>query len=182
MRTSQVLAAGVHPRTLYAMRDAALLDRLGRGLYRLAELPALGDPDLATVAAKVPHGVICLLSALDFHDLTTQIPHAVYLALKRGAEPPRLEHPPLRLFWFTGAMFSEGIELHEVDGLTLQVYCAEKTLADCFRYRNKLGLDVALEALHICRERGRLPVDEILFYARISRVESVMRPYLEALL
>src|SRR5680860_866073 len=144
LRTHQVLAAGVHPRTLYAMRDTGLLDRLGRGLYRLADMPPLGNPDLATVAATVPHGVVCLVSALSFHDLGTQVPHEVYVALKRGVEPPRLEHPPLRLFWFTGAAFTEGIERHAIDGLTLQVYGEAKTVADCFRYRNKLGLDIAL--------------------------------------
>ncbi len=172
----------VHPRTLYAMRDAGLLDRLGRGLCRLADMPSMGNPDLATAAAKVPHGVICLISALSFHGLTTQIPHAVHLALARGVEPPRLEHPPLRVFWFTGAMFTEGIEHHELDGLTVNVYGAAKTLADCFRYRNKIGLDVALEALRLYRDRGPFPVEELLHYARISRVRTVMRPYLEALL
>ncbi len=181
LRTRQVLAAGIHPRTLYAMRDTGLLDRLGRGLYRLADMPPLGNPDLAAVAASVPHGVLCLISALSFHELSTQIPHEVYLALKRGVEPPRLEHPPLRLFWFTGAMFSEGIERHTVDGLVLQVYSPTKTAADCFRYRNKLGLDVALEALRLYRERDSLSIDDLLRYARICRVERVMRPYLEAL-
>jgi predicted transcriptional regulator of viral defense system len=182
LRTSQALAAGVHPRTLYTMRDAGLLDRLGRGLYRLADMPPLGNPDLAAVAAKVPNGVICLVSALSFHEISTQIPHEVYLALGRGVEPPRLEHPPLRLFWFSGAMFTEGTERHMVDGLTLQVYSPAKTVADCFRYRNKLGPDIALEALRRYRELGSFAVEDILHYARICRVEKVIRPYLEALL
>lgn len=181
LRTRQALAAGVHPRTLYAMRDTGLLDRLGRGLYRLADMPPLGNPDLAAVAATVPHGVVCLVSALSFHELTTQIPHEVYLALRRGVEPPRLEHPPLRLFWFTGAMFTEGIERHRVDGLTIQVYSPAKTVADCFRYRNKLGLDVALEALRLYREGSSFAVEDILYYARVCRVETIIRPYLEAL-
>ncbi|MBU2603642.1 MAG: type IV toxin-antitoxin system AbiEi family antitoxin domain-containing protein [Actinobacteria bacterium] len=182
LRTRQALAAGVHPRTLYAMRDAGLLDRLGRGLYRLANLPPLGSPDLVTVAATVPHGVVCLISALSFHELTTQIPHQVFLALGRGVEPPRIEHPPLRLFWFTGAMFTDGIERHGMDGLTLQVYGPAKTVADCFRYRNKLGMDVALEALRLYRERDYFSVEDILHYAGICRVQTVIRPYVEALL
>jgi predicted transcriptional regulator of viral defense system len=182
LRTRDVLAAGIHPRTLYAMRDAGILDRLGRGLYRLADMPPLGNPDLVAVAATVPNGVLCLISALSFHELSTQIPHRVYLALKRGVEPPRLEHPPLRLFWFTGAMFTEGIERHSVDGLALQVYSPAKTVADCFRYRNKLGMDVALQALRLYKEHDSFSVEDILLYARICRVERVMRPYLEALL
>lgn len=182
LRTRQALAAGIHPRTLYAMRDTGLLDRLGRGLYRLADMPPLRDPDLAAVAAGVPHGVVCLISALSFHNLTTHVPHEVYVALKRGVEPPRLEHPPLRLFWFTGAAFTEGIERHAIDGLTLQVYSEAKTVADCFRYRNKLGLDMALEALRRYRERRSFAVEEILHFARVCRVETVLRPYLEALL
>jgi predicted transcriptional regulator of viral defense system len=182
LRTRDVLAAGIHPRTLYAMRDAGILDRLGRGLYRLADMPPLGNPDLVAVAATVPNGVLCLISALSFHELSTQIPHRVYLALKRGVEPPRLEHPPLRLFWFTGAMFTEGIERHRVDGLALQVYSPAKTVADCFRYRNKLGMDVALQALRLYKEHDSFSVEDILLYARICRVERVMRPYLEALL
>ena len=182
LRTSQAQAAGIHPRTLYALRDAGLLDRLGRGLYRLTELPPLGNPDLATLAATVPHGVICLISALSFHNLTTQVPHEVYLALGRGVEPPRLEYPPLRLFWFTGAMFTEGVERPIVDGLTLQVYGPAKTIADCFRHRRTLGLDVALEALRIYRDGRSFAVEDLLHYGKVCRVETVLRPYLEALL
>ncbi|MCZ7661864.1 MAG: type IV toxin-antitoxin system AbiEi family antitoxin domain-containing protein [Thermoleophilia bacterium] len=182
LRTSEAIAAGIHPRTLYQMRDAGLLVKLSRGLYRLSDLPPLGNPDLALVAAKVPHGVICLISALAYYELTTQIPHQVYLALKRGSEPPRLDNPPLRLFWFSRSMFEAGIEHHAVDGFKLQVYGPAKTMADCFRYRNKLGLDVPLEALRLYRERSSFDIEEILHYARICRVEQVMRPYLEAIL
>ena len=182
LRTSEALRLGIHPRTLYAMRDQGLLERLSRGLYRLADLPPLGNPDLVAVALKVPGGVICLISALAYHELTTQIPHEVYLALPRGAEPPRLEHPPVRVFWFTGKAFTEGVETHEVDGVPVRIYGAEKTLADCFKYRNKIGLDTAVEALR-CYVRGRRAhIDTLMSYARICRVEKVMRPYLEALL
>lgn len=182
LRTRDALRLGIHPRTLYAMRDQGLLERLGRGLYRLADLPPLGNPDLVAVALKVPGGVICLISALAYHELTTQIPHEVYLALPRGAEPPRLEHPPLRVFWFTGKAFTEGVETHKVDGVPVRIYGAEKTLADCFKYRNKIGLDTAVEALRRYVRRGRTRFDMLMAYARICRVEKVMRPYLEALL
>jgi predicted transcriptional regulator of viral defense system len=181
-RVSEAVKAGVHPRTIYAMRDKGLIVRLGRGMYRFADLPAMGNPDLATVAMKIPKGVICLISALSYHEITTEIPHEVYIALRRGAEPPRLDYPPLRIFWFGDPAFEEGIEQHDVDGIPMQVYCPEKTLADCFKYRNKIGLDVVLEALKFYRQRKRFKVDELMHYARVCRVERVMRPYVEATL
>jgi len=182
LRTGAALRAGIHPRTLYDMRNQGVVEELSRGLYRLADLPALSNPDLVTVALKIPAGVVCLISALAYHEITTQIPHEVHLALPRGTEPPRLKHPPLRVFWFTGRSFTEGIERHKVDGIGLRVYSLEKTLADCFKYRNKLGLDTVLEALRLYRSRKRPNVDELLKFARVCRVEKVMRPYLEALL
>ncbi len=181
LRTGAALRAGIHPRTLYDMRDKGVVEQLSRGLYRLAGLPALSNPDLVTVAMKVPTGVVCLISALAYHEITTQIPHEVHVALPRGTEPPRLKHPPLRVFWFTGRSFTEGIETHKVDGIRLRVYSPEKTLADCFKYRNKLGLDTVLEALRLYRSRKRPNVDDLMKFARVCRVEKVMRPYLEAL-
>ena len=182
LRTSEAIRLGIHPRTLYAMRDAGVLECLSRGLYRIADLPHLSNPDLVAVALKVPTGVICLISALAYHELTTQIPHEVYLALPRGAEPPRLDHPPIRIFWFTGKAFAEGIDTHEVDGVPVRIYGVEKTLADCFKYRNKIGLDTAVEALKGYVSGRRIDIDKLMVYARICRVEKVMRPYLEALL
>ena len=182
LRTSAALRAGIHPRTLYDMRNQGVVEQVSRGLYRLAGLPALSNPDLVTVALKIPAGVVCLISALAYHEITTQIPHEVHVALPRGAEPPRLKHPPLRVFWFTGRSFTEGIETHKVDGIRLRVYSPEKTLADCFKYRNKIGLDTVLEALRLYRSRKLPNVDELMKFARVCRVEKVMRPYLEALL
>jgi predicted transcriptional regulator of viral defense system len=182
MRTSEAIKLGIHPRTLYAMRDDGDLERLSRGLYRLAEMPPLGNPDLATVALRIPKGVICLISALDFHDLTTQIPHYIYLALLRGREAPRMEYPPLRLFWFSPQPFAEGIETHQMDSAPVRVYSAEKSLADCFKYRNKIGLDVALEAIQLYFDRKPVKVDELMHYAAVCRVRKVMQPYIEALL
>jgi predicted transcriptional regulator of viral defense system len=164
------------------MRDAGLLKRLSRGLYRLTEAPPLGDPDLVTVALRAPDAVICLISALAHHDLTTQVPHAVYVALPTGARKPRLRQPPLEVFEFGGEAWREGIETHELDGVPVRIYSPEKTLADCFKYRNKLGLDTAIEALKLYVERGEVDVDAIMRYARICRVARVMRPYLEAVL
>ena len=181
LRTSAALRAGIHPGRLYEMRDQGVVEQLSRGLYRLADLPPLSNPDLITVAARVPAGVVCLISALAYHEITTQIPHEVHLALPRGTEPPRIKHPPLRIFWFTGRSFSEGIQRHKLDGIVMRVYSPEKTLADCFKYRNKLGLDTVLEALRLYRTGKRTNVDELMRLARVCRVEKVMRPYLEAL-
>jgi len=182
LKTGEALRAGIHPRILYEMERAQILEKLNRGLYRLTDLPALGNPDLVTIALKVPSGVICLISALTFHEITTQVPHEVYVALKRGMEAPRLGHPPLRIFWFSGQAFTLGIESHKIDGVSVRIYGPEKTIADCFKYRNKIGLDTAIEALKLYREKRRFKANDLMKFARVCRVDKVMRPYLEALL
>ena len=146
LRTAQALRAGIHPGTLYAMRDSGALEVVSRGVYRLAGSSPLGNPDLVTVATRIPGGVVCLVSALAFHELTTQIPHEVHVALPRGTEEPRLAHPPIKTYRFTGGAFTEGVETHELDGVSVRIYSPEKTLADCFKFRNKIGLDTAVEA------------------------------------
>jgi len=181
LRTEQAMEQGIAPRTLYAMRDAGVLRRESRGVYRLAEALFGSQIDLAHVALRVPKGVVCLISALDFHELTTQIPHAIYLALPNQAEKPRLEYPPLRLFWLSPKPYAMGIEEHRIEGVTVQIYCLEKTIADCFKFRNKIGLDVALEALKEALRYRRCTIEGLLWYAHIDRVERVIRPYLETL-
>ena len=179
LKTGEALSQGIHRRTLYAMRDEGVLERLDRGLYRLADLPPLSDPDLVTVARKIPKGVICLISALHFHNITTQIPHTVSIAVNRGTEPPRLTFPPIRIYWFSGEAFAAGIEQHSIENTTVRVYSAEKTLADCFKYRNKIGMDTVLEALELYRERMKPKPRKLIEFARVCRVEKTMRPYLE---
>jgi predicted transcriptional regulator of viral defense system len=181
LRTSKALALGVHPRTLYGLRDSGRLLQVSRGVYRLANLSELSQPDLVAVATRLPRAVICLISALSFHELTTQVPHEVQIALPRGTRTPRLDHPPIRVFRLTGRTYSEGVETHDVEGATLRVYSPEKTVADCFKFRRKIGLDVAVEALRLSLERKRATPRTLLHYARICRVERVMMPYLEAL-
>ena len=182
LRTSQAIKAGIHPATLYAMRDSGELEAISRGVFRLSDIPPLGNPDLVTVATRVSQGIICLISALSFHELTTQIPHEVHVALPRGAEEPRLEYPPVRTYRFTGASFIEGVEIHDIDGIRVQIYSPEKTLADCFKFRNKVGLDTVIEAIRFYRERRKIKVDDLMRYAAVCRVEKIMRPYLEAIL
>jgi predicted transcriptional regulator of viral defense system len=180
LRTTQALQAGVHRRDLYALRDAGILQRVSRGVYRLADLPPLAEPDLVTVAARIPKAVIALISALHFHGLTTEIPHEVSIALPRGTVQPRLDWPPLRVYRFSGTMFTAGIETHERDAVEVRVYGAAKTVADCFRFRNRLGSDVALEALRNGLGERKFTPAEVLRIAKICRVDRIVRPYLEA--
>lgn len=183
LRTSHAMRLGIHPRSLYTLRDAGELLPVGRGVYRLASAPALTNPDWVTVGLRTPRAVICLISALAHHELTTQVPHYVDIALPSHAQVPKLGGLPIRVFWFPERAFEAGVETITVDRFPIKIYSAEKTIADCFKYRNKIGIDVAVEALRNYRERVRkFPVNKLMEYARICRVERVMRPYVEAVL
>lgn len=182
LRTAEAIREGIQPRVLYAMRDAGMLESLGRGCYRLTELGAMSNPDLAVVAKAAPQGIICLVSALAFHEITTQIPHAVDLALPAHTHSPIVHHPPIQTYWFSGKAYSEGVGRHEIDGVQVRIYIPAKTVADCFKFRNKIGLDVAVEALKLCRQRKKTTGQEFQHFARICRVENVMAPYLESIL
>lgn len=182
LRAGQARGAGVHPRTLAAMVEAGTLRRVSRGLYQLADGGSANDPDLAVVALKAPSAVVCLISALALHELTTQIPHRVDLALPPGSRAPKLAHPPIRVYRFGGRSMTEGIERHDLNGTTVRVFSPPKTVADCFRFRNKIGLDVAIEAVRDCLRQRRATPAEILRFAEIDRVSNVMRPYIEAVI
>jgi len=164
------------------MRDSGAILCESRGLYRLADTEINSNTDLIHVGLRIPKAVICLISALSFHNLTTQVPHQVYIALPIDAEKPRLEYPPLRIFWLSAKVYPVGIENYELDGISVKIYGIEKTIADCFKFRNKIGLDVALEALREYRKRDGFNIDTLLNCARIDRVEKLIRPYLEAIL
>ena len=157
-----------------------MIEPVSRGLYRLAALPPIENPDLVAAATRFPNAVICLISALDWHGITTQIPHQVHLAVERDARLPVLDYPPVAGYRFSGQAFSAGIEQVEVDGMSLHVYDPEKTLADCFKFRNRIGMDVVLEALELYRTRKTFLPGKLMEYARICRVANVMAPYLEA--
>lgn len=180
--TRQAIDRGINPRTLYAMRDKGVLETLSRGLYRLCEVALDGSDDLISITCRVPKGRICLISALSFHGLTTQIPKFVYCALPHKVCLPRIDYPPARFFRFSNASYEAGIDYHNMSGIRVAVYSPEKTLADCFKYRNRIGMDTVLEALRSYREHLPLRVDAILQYARICRVERILTPYLEATL
>jgi predicted transcriptional regulator of viral defense system len=178
-------AAGIHPRTLAALVEDGTVLRLARGVYQLADA-ALSEPDLAIVARKVPQGVVCLVSALAHHRLTTQIPHAVDLAVPRGFRDRKLEFPPVRFYRFGEASLEAGIERIKVAGREIRVYGAAKTVADCFKFRNKIGKDIAIEALRSYLRRkdakSRDQVRDLMHFARINRVQAVITPYLESIL
>lgn len=181
IRTRDALTAGIHPRTLYGLRDEGVLERLSRGLYRLADLPQVGDPDLALVAGRIPKGVVCLISALALHDLTTQIPHKVHLALPRSSRYPVYYDIPMAVYRYSQASYAAGITERDIGGATVRVYDPEKTIADCFKYRNKIGLDIAIEALKDYWRTGSPSASRIHKYAEINRVGKVIIPYLETL-
>lgn len=172
---------GIPRRYVYRLEKAGKLQRVGRGLYALPDAEPSENRSLAEAAKRVPTGVICLLSALRFHELTTQAPFEVWMAIPRKAWRPRVQYPPLRVVRFSGAALHEGIEEYVVEGVRLPVYSPAKTVADCFKYRNKIGLDVSMEALRECLRAGRCTRDELWYYARVCRVQNVIRPYLEAI-
>ena len=179
----QAIRLGIHPRTLYALRDSGDIEQVGRGLYRLSTAPPLSSPDLVPVAIRIPRAVVCLISALAHHGLTTQVPHSVDLALPSHAQVPKIDGVPLRVFWYSEPSFSAGIETVTMDEVPVRIYSPEKTIADCFKYRNKIGLDLAIEALRAYRDRTPKPNFQALTkFAQINRVQKVMRPYLEAVL
>ena len=157
------------------------LERVGRGLYGLPGRQVSEHGALAEVARRVPKGVVCLLSALRFHGLTTQAPFEVWLAIENKAITPKLDYPPLRIVRFSGAALTEGVEEHVVDDVTVRITCIAKTVADCFKYRNKIGLDVALGALREAWHEKRMTSDDLWRYAKVCRVANVMRPYLDSL-
>jgi len=157
------------------------LQRVGRGLYAPPDRPVSEHNTLAEVARKHPQAIVCLLSALRFHDLTTQSPFEVWLAIPNKARAPKMDYPPLRIVRFSGAALTRGVEDHVIDGVPVRVTSVARTVADCFKFRSKIGLDVALEALQEAWRSKRVSMDELWRYATVCRVANVMRPYMESL-
>ena len=181
LRTRDVCAAGESRVALAKLVREGLLSKLGRGLYALPDRPFSENGALAEVSVKSEHGVVCLISALRFHELTTQQSSEIWLAIPHKAHPPKLDYPPLRIVRFSGAALTDGIEEHQIDGVTVRVTNVARTVADCFKFRNKIGLDVAMEALQEAWRAKRVSMDELWRYATLCRVANVMRPYMESL-
>lgn len=182
IRPRDVEAVGIHREYLLRLYRNGDLMRVGRGLYALPGAQTSESLSLAEVAKRVPKAVICLISALEFHHLTTQITHSVWIAIENKRWEPKFDYPPLEIVRFSGPAFSFGVEEHEVDRITVRIYSPAKTVADCFKFRNKVGLDVAMEALRETWRSRKATMDELWEAAKVCRVANVMRPYLEAVI
>jgi predicted transcriptional regulator of viral defense system len=181
LRPSDLDTIGAPRVALTRMTAKGLLEKVGRGIYRLSDGQNTEHESLVAVATKVPQAVFCLLTALQFHELTTQLPRQIWIAMPRGSHTPKIDYPPVKMVQFATDAYSKGVEVFERDQVRFRVYCLAKTLADCFKHRNKIGLDVAIEALKDARAQKKASADEIWHYAKICRVTNVMRPYLEAI-
>lgn len=178
-RVRDLEVAGFRRQDLQHLIKMGRVERLTRGVYQVTEAPMLTNPGYAELFLRAPKVVLCLLSALNYHGLTTQLPHQVWIAIKSPSRIPKLEYPPLKVARFSGEAFSVGIERHKVDGVTWRVYSVAKTIADLFKMRNKVGLDVAMEALRDALKTRKATRAEIMKMAKVCRMEKVMRPYLE---
>ena len=181
LRASDVRAQGGSAQLLQKLYHAGKLQRVARGVYSLPHHAPTEHQTLAEVCHRLPRAVICLLSALQFHEIGTQLPNAVWIALPEGTQTPAAAYPPLRIARLRGVAYAEGVETVMDQGTTIRVYGIAKTITDCFKFRNKVGLDVALESLKDAWRQRRVAMDELTRYARINRVERVMQPYLEAM-
>ena len=181
VRPRDIEAIGLPREYLLRLHRRGRLIRSGRGIYTLPDAPITEYHSLAEVAKRVPEAVVCLLSALTFHEITTQAPPSVWIALRKGARRPGISSPSLRIVRLSGSSLSEGIETHHIEGVPVRVYSAAKTVADCFKFRNKIGLDVAIEALKDTTRQKKATINQIYRFAKICRVSNVIRPYMEAL-
>ena len=181
-RYGEAASLGVDSRKLHSWCASGKLELLARGVYRKTDAPLEMDDDLLVVSTRIPDGVLCLVSALQVHGLGTQIAHRIYIALPTHAWAPVLHHPPIQVFHFSREAWAYGIQDHALGGRFVRVYSPAKTIADCFKFRHRIGMDVALEALKDWRRHPDFDVGEQLSAARICRVESILKPYLEALL
>ncbi|WP_345324479.1 type IV toxin-antitoxin system AbiEi family antitoxin domain-containing protein [Candidatus Villigracilis proximus] len=182
LRASEAIRLGVPEHIVYEMVQSGDLVREARGIYRLADREMLGNSDLVQVSLLVPKGVLCLISALYFYELTTQIPHSVYVALPQNAGRPRMAYPPLEVFWVTTSLHSVGVDEYVLDGVKVKIYSREKTITDCFKFRKRIGEEIALEALKDYVNQPKQDVHKLLEYAKINRVEKLITPYLKSLL
>jgi predicted transcriptional regulator of viral defense system len=181
IRARDLDRAGIPRAYLRRLTDRGMLERVDRGLYRAADAPASELQSLAEVASRVPHAIICLLSALQVHGLTTEVPHAVWVMIERHARKPNMGYPKLEVVRASGRAHTHGVQTRAVDGVRVRITTPAKTVADCFRYRHRVGLDVAIEALRDYLRKHRGGMNALVDAARADRVSSLMRPYIEAL-
>lgn len=182
LKLSQAVKLGIPKHIVYGMFSKGILTKEEKGIYRLSTIEPLGNPDLVQVSLLVPKSVVCLISALYFHGLTTQVPHGVHIALPNNIPKPRIEYPPLDVYWMSKNSYASGIGEYDLDGVLVRIYNLEKTIADCFKFRKRIGEAIAIEALKDYMGQPKRQVDDILRYARINRVEKVIQPYLRTIL
>ena len=182
LRFSAMLKAGFHRLEIKSLLEAEKIEKIGRGIYHLKKGSGFSNPDLVNVALQTSRGVICLISALSYHNATDEVPNRIYVAIPRGLRANKIDYPPVQYFRFSEKAWKTGIEMHTIDGYPVRIYSLAKTIADCFKYRNKIGLSVARDALKTAVSEKKVKPTEIMRYAEICRVHKIMRPYLETLL
>ena len=178
---AEIIDAGFHKAILKTVLNSGQIQKIDRGLYRLSDGSTLSSPDLVAVSIKIPKGIVCLLSALAFHEATNEIPHYVDIAIPRGAHANKMKYPPVRFYRFASNTWKAGIEEHEIEGHKIKVYNLAKTIADCFKFRNRIGADVARDALKVAVTEKGIKLKDIIQYAKICRVDSIVKPILEAM-
>jgi predicted transcriptional regulator of viral defense system len=181
LKMSQAIALGIHRRELYLLRDRKDLEVISRGLYRLKKMKEPSFPDFIPVVKKIPKGIICLISALSFHKMTSVIPHFVYVAIPSDSHKNAIFYPPIRYFWYNEKLLTTGVEMHTIDGCEVKIFDVEKTLIDCVKFRNKIGMDVLLEALKMYWQGRKTNLDKLFKYAKLFRVETILKPIMETI-
>lgn len=182
VRFSVIIKAGFHPDSLMALEREGTVEKIGSGLYRLTDHALVSHPDLVTASLQAPRGVVCLLSALAFHEATNEIPRHIDIAIPRRAHANRIKYPPVRFYQFAFSAWKAGVEVHEIGGHKVRIYNLAKTVADCFKFRNKIGIDVAREALKFAIMEKHIKPKEIMHHAKICRVAGIVKPILETML
>lgn len=179
---SEIIGAGFNKANLKSALNSGQIQKIDRGLYRLSAGSLLANPDIVAASIKIPKGILCLLSALSFHEATSEIPRYVDIAIPRGKHANKIKYPPVRFYRFAANIWSAGLEERQIDGRTIRVYSLARTVVDCFKFRNKVGMDVARDALKVAVSEKRIKPKEIMRYAKLCRVESIIKPILEAIL
>jgi predicted transcriptional regulator of viral defense system len=181
MRVRDIVALGISREYIRKLHEKGLIEKVERGIYRMPHSPLTEHHTLVEASLKIPDGVICLVSALQFHDLTTQLPYKVWIAIRNDTRKPKTNNIPVKIFRFSENTLNAGVEEHIIEGVKVKIFNPAKTIADCFKFRNKIGLDIAIEALKDCIRKKQSSFDEIWKYAEICRVANIIKPYLQAL-
>ncbi len=180
-RSKDILAKGVHPRNIKAALEEGLIIKVKNGLYRLSDTPIISNQSFIDIACAIPEGVICLFSALSYYELTTFNPSVISVAIYRKSWKPKIEYPPVEFYYFSTKQFESGIDIIRIDGHKVRIYSPEKTICDCIRYRNKLGLDVAKEGLTEYLKRKNRNLEKLLEYAEVCRVRPLLQEWLNVI-